>query len=530
MGSNLLLTSISDIALEMGDAPFGSNLKNSDYTDDGVLVVQGRNVTGRTFTWSNNRYVSLEKYNSIPRSHCFVGDLIFPKVGTIGKVGRLSACEGYDKYILSTNTMRLRVDPKKANPLFVYYYFTWTKTVNLIQAMNSKSVQPVFNFTTLKKFPIGLPPRRSQDFSAKILDSIDNKIELNQKNNQTLEKMAQALFKSWFVDFDPVFDNLLASIDFNLDNLETSLPDELIQKAQRRLAALNSLHNAAECKASLSALAHELQAQRPAKEVTKDATQAAVQVSEKTAETPVKANLNANPNILAQHANTHAHFPNEFEHNEQLGWIPKGWGVDKAEKVADIAIGKTPPRKQKEWFSDNPINNKVWVSIKDMGGNKTFIGDSSEYLTSESVSKFNVKVVPKDSVILSFKLTLGRVCITKCDLTTNEAIAHFVNPKHSMSKEYVYLYLKCFDYGSLGSTSSIATAVNSKIIKAMPFLVPNKTVLSSFKGSVENIFFKMDTLGSETTSLTKLRDTLLPKLISGELQIPDVATDDETVD
>ena len=521
MGSNLYVTSISDIALEMGDAPFGSNLKNSDYIDDGVLVVQGKNVTGRTFNWSNNRFVSLEKYNSIPRSHCFVGDLIFPKVGTIGKVGRLSACEGCDKYILSTNTMRLRVDPQKANPLFVYYYFTWKKTVNLIQAMNSKSVQPVFNFTTLKKFPISLPPRISQDFSAKVLDSIDNKIELNNQTNNTLEQMAQALFKSWFVDFDPVFDNLLASADFNLESLENRLPDELKLKAQRRLAALNSLENAVEYKTSLIALAHELQAQLP----TKEATQAAVQA----AETPVKANFNANPKILAQHANTHAHFPNEFEHNEQLGWIPKGWSVDKADKVADIAIGKTPPRKQKEWFSDNPLNNKVWVSIKDMGGNKTFIGDSSEYLTSESISKFNVKVVPKDSVILSFKLTLGRVCITKCDLTTNEAIAHFVNPKHSMSKEYVYLYLKCFDYGSLGSTSSIATAVNSKIIKAMPFLVPNKTVLSSFKGSVENIFFKMDTLGSETTSLTKLRDTLLPKLISGELQIPDVTIDEEVV-
>uniref|UniRef100_UPI0038F704D4 hypothetical protein n=1 Tax=Streptomyces galilaeus TaxID=33899 RepID=UPI0038F704D4 len=92
------------------------------------------------------------------------------------------------------------------------------------------------------------------------------------------------------------------------------LPDELKHKAQRRLAALNSLENATQCKASLSALAHELQAQLP----TKEATQAAVQVSEKAAETPVKPNFNANPKILVQHANTHAHFPNEFEHNEQL--------------------------------------------------------------------------------------------------------------------------------------------------------------------------------------------------------------------
>ena len=390
-----------------------------------------------------------------------------------------------------------------------------------IESYISGSTRPKITQGDLKKIPISAPSIEIRHAIAKFISEFDKKIELNRQTNQTLEQMAQALFKSWFVDFDPVFDNLLASADFNLESLENRLPDELKLKAQRRLAALNSLENAVEYKTSLIALAHELQAQLP----TKEATQAAVQA----AETPVKLNFNANPKILAQHANTHAHFPNEFEHNEQLGWIPKGWSVDKADKVADIAIGKTPPRKQKEWFSDNPLNNKVWVSIKDMGGNKTFIGDSSEYLTSESISKFNVKVVPKDSVILSFKLTLGRVCITKCDLTTNEAIAHFVNPKHSMSKEYVYLYLKCFDYGSLGSTSSIATAVNSKIIKAMPFLVPNKTVLSSFKGSVENIFFKMDTLGSETTSLTKLRDTLLPKLISGELQIPDVTIDEEVV-
>jgi type I restriction enzyme S subunit len=140
MAGDFAAVNVEDIALEMGDAPFGSHLKNDDYTDEGALVVQGKNVQGRVFDWTDKRHVSIEKWKSIPRSHCFPGDLIFPKVGTIGKVGILSKCPGYDKYLLSTNTMRLRVDLQKADPLYIYYYFTWSKIVNLIHALNSKSV------------------------------------------------------------------------------------------------------------------------------------------------------------------------------------------------------------------------------------------------------------------------------------------------------------------------------------------------------------------------------------------------------
>lgn len=523
MGSKVklgnLLSLLTDYHANGAYKKLKENVELFDEPDYAVMI-RTTNFEQNNFD-SNLKYISEHAYNFLEKSKVKAGDIIMNKIANAGSSYLMPDLNC--PVSLAMNLFLLRIDEDKANSTFVYLYLKLNE--DYVKSFANGSVTKTITKEAVRNLEIELPERSMQDYIVKVYMDYVSKLTLNQKTNQTLEQMVQALFKSWFVDFDPVFDNLLASADFKLENLETSLPDELIQKAQRRLAALDSLENAAEIKTSLSALAHELQALSP----TKEATQAAVQILGKTAETPVKANVSANPKILAQHANTHAHFPNEFEHNEQLGWVPKGWSVDKADKVADIAIGKTPPRKQKEWFSDNPLNNKVWVSIKDMGGNKTFIGDSSEYLTSESISKFNVKVVPKDSVILSFKLTLGRVCITKCDLTTNEAIAHFVNPKHSMSKEYVYLYLKCFDYGSLGSTSSIATAVNSKIIKAMPFLVPNKTVLSSFKGSVENIFFKMDTLGSETTSLTKLRDTLLPKLISGELQIPDVTIDEEVV-
>jgi len=269
MGSERQTLHIEEIAEAMGDAPFGSNLKNAHYTESGALVVQGKNVQGRSFDWSDKRHVDVEKWESLPRSQCKPGDLIFPKVGTIGKVGILSECEGYQQYLLSTNTMRLSVDSAKADPLFVYYFFTTPTTVNLIHALNSKSVQPVFNFTTLKRFQIELPPLSEQKTIAHILGTLDDKIELNRRMNATLEGMAQALFKSWFVDFDPVIDNALAA--------GNPIPDELAPRAEVR------------------------------KQVLANGT---------TQQGATDHPTLSDPQSL---------FPAAFQFTEELGWIPEGW-------------------------------------------------------------------------------------------------------------------------------------------------------------------------------------------------------------
>lgn len=149
----------------------------------------------------------------------------------------------------------------------------------------------------------------------------------------------------------------------------------------------------------------------------------------------------------------------------------------RADEYFDISIGKTPPRKEAQWFSMNPTDC-IWVSISDMGRCGMYIADSSEYLTHESVDKFNIKVVPDNTVLLSFKLTVGRVAITDGAMVTNEAIAHFKTDKPEIN-EYLYCYLKDFNYQTMGTTSSIATAVNSKIIKAMPFVIPTDAELGN---------------------------------------------------
>lgn len=206
-----------------------------------------------------------------------------------------------------------------------------------------------------------------------------------------------------------------------------------------------------------------------------------------------------------------------------FGLIPKNWCYKTLDEISDVAIGKTPPRKETWWFSEQ--EGVKWVSIKDLGNSGTYIFETSEYLTKEAIEKFNVKLIPKDTVILSFKLTVGRIGITTEEMVTNEAIAHFKLTENSViTKEYLYLYLKNFNYEELGSTSSIAKAINSKIVKKIPILIPNNKI-NEFKDLFENIFDKIKSNQLEINKLTKLRNTLLPKLMSGEIDVSKINCD-----
>lgn len=192
----------------------------------------------------------------------------------------------------------------------------------------------------------------------------------------------------------------------------------------------------------------------------------------------------------------------------------------RAEEYFDIAIGKTPSRKEHQWFTTNP-SDITWVSISDMGSCGTYISRSSEQLTKEAVDRFNIKIIPDNTVLLSFKLTVGRVAITHGEMTTNEAIAHFKTDKPFIN-EYLYCYLKDFNYQTMGSTSSIATAVNSKIIKAMPFVVPCDDEIKQFHAIAGPMFEQILNNQLENDSLVATRDALLPRLMSSELDISDL--------
>jgi type I restriction enzyme S subunit len=159
-----------------------------------------------------------------------------------------------------------------------------------------------------------------------------------------------------------------------------------------------------------------------------------------------------------------------------------------------------------------------WISISDMGTGSAYLFETSEGLTLEAIKRHNVKVVPANTVLLSFKLTVGRVSITTTEMCTNEAIAHFVTDDDSL-REYTYCYLKNFHYDELGSTSSISKAINSKIVKAMPFVKPSDDIVKAFHKVMKPIFDQIFTKQKQIQNLSQSRDRLLPKLMNGELEV-----------
>lgn len=194
--------------------------------------------------------------------------------------------------------------------------------------------------------------------------------------------------------------------------------------------------------------------------------------------------------------------------------VPEGWKKVRAEDYFEITIGKTPPRNETKWFSKGSLGKK-WISIADMGNSGVFIFQTSENLTNEAIESKNVKIVPANTVLLSFKLTVGRISITTEEMTTNEAIAHFVTD-NKFIREYLYLYLKNFHYDSLGSTSAISTAINSRIVKAMPIIIPPESLLENFSKLAARYFDKIKSLQNQIQLLQSARDKLLPKLMNGE--------------
>ena len=204
------------------------------------------------------------------------------------------------------------------------------------------------------------------------------------------------------------------------------------------------------------------------------------------------------------------------ENTKIVDGVPEGKKKKKAQDFFNMSIGKTPPRIEKKWFTDDK-DGISWVSISDMK-DATFVSYTSEKLTKEACDKFNIKIIPIGTIILSFKLTVGRVAITSIPMCTNEAIAHFSKEGNNW-RAYTFYYLRNYNYDSLGNTSGISKAVNSTIIKNMLFIMPSDNILDSFERHVNPYFTRINNLSNQIQLLTEARDRLLPKLMSGEIEV-----------
>ena len=222
----------------------------------------------------------------------------------------------------------------------------------------------------------------------------------------------------------------------------------------------------------------------------------------------IKKNNEINNNLSEQIKSIYDEIFNEYVDYKRL------------DEISNVTIGKTPPRREQECFTANK-NDIKWVSISDLGKSGMFVFDTSEKLTRESIDKYNVKVIPKDTVILSFKLTVGRTGFITENMTTNEAIAHF-DLNNKKLNNYLYCTLTYFNYSDLGSTSSIATAINSKIIKSIKIGMPSEEQLNKFNNLTSAMFKSIKNNEAENIKLSELRDALLPKLMNGEIDLDNI--------
>ena len=385
------------------------------YSKEGIRVVRGDNVTIGNLRWDTEKDKRWnEPFDKTEYYSLQANDIVIGMDGS--RVGKNKArIKEEDLPLLLAQRVACVRHNELAEQDYLYYNIFSKKFIDYVNSIHTGSAIPHISQKQIEDYKILLPNLETQRRIATILSSLDRKIELNNKINADLEEMAQAIFKNWFVDFEPFKDGKFV--------------------------------------------------------------------------------------------------------DSELGMIPEGWKVGRADDFYQINIGKTPPRKEHKWFSTNPAD-KIWVSIANMGNSGIFISDSSEYLTKEAVDSHNIIMVPRNTILLSFKLTVGRVAIADKELTTNEAIARFILSDDKYM-EYLYLYLKKYDYNSLGSTSSIATAVNSKTIKGMQMLQPSDNVIDAFHIQVNPIFEKIRSLTMENSRLSLLRDTLLPRLMSGELEVPE---------
>jgi type I restriction enzyme S subunit len=237
MSSDWRPTTIEEIAAPhpaaLATGPFGSSIGSKFFTDFGMPVIRGSNlsadVSARLFD-EGLVFVSDEKAKQFQRSMAKRGDLVFTCWGTINQVGLIDSRSKFDRYIVSNKQMKLSVDLAKADPRFIYYLFSGPEKQAEILDNGIGSSVPGFNLGQLKRHEILLPSLVEQIQIANLLEMLDDRINLLRETNATLEAIAQALFKSWFVDFDPVRAKMEGRAPEGMDEATAALfPDGFVE-------------------------------------------------------------------------------------------------------------------------------------------------------------------------------------------------------------------------------------------------------------------------------------------------------------
>ena len=358
------------------------------------------------------RFVSDDTYKTWFRSHPQPGDIIFVNKGT---PGRTALVPDPVDFCIAQDMMAFRVKKELVDNKYLLAVLRCREFQLFIANSQVGTIIPHFKKEQLKSLLIPLPSMEVQQRIGDFYYSFSQKIEVNKRINENLEQQAQALFKSWFVDFEPFKDG-------------------------------------------------------------------------------------------------------EFVESE-LGMIPKGWRVGTLDQIGEIIGGGTPSKAKQEYYTEKGI---AWLTPKDLSVSKEKFTSRGEIdITEIGYKNSSAKLMPRGTVLFSSRAPIGYISIAKNEICTNQGFKSIV-PKIA-GTAYIYYYLKSttkdIENKATGSTFKEASG---SLMKSLPLVISPKSVYEQFENLVEPIFSKQEILEDESRRLAELRDTLLPRLMSGELKINEI--------
>lgn len=392
-------------------------------------------------------------------------DVLLSHNATVGRVAVMPQVD--EPILIGTSLTHFRLDKSKILPTYLAAYFSGKDFQDQLAAVMSQTTRNQVPITSQRKLYIELPSIEIQAEIVKYIDSIDNKIRLNNKINQTLESIAQAIFKSWFIDFDPVRAKIVAK-------QEGKDPE---------LAAMCAISGKSEAEIE---------------QMAKD--------------------------DFAELQATAALFPDEFVDSE-LGEVPRGWVVSTVGEQVQTVGGGTPSTKNAD-FWDNGIHH--WTTPKDLSNlTDKILLTTERKITDIGLKKISSGILPKDTVLMSSRAPVGYLALAKIEVAINQGyIAILPNTKYSA--EYLIQWCEANMAEIKGRASGTTfQEISKKNFREISFVCPDEKVIAVYTRTAKTLYDEITLKAKEKQSLINLRDTLLPKLLLGEVEIPDFINEGE---
>lgn len=388
------------------------------------------------------------------------GDVVITTEAPLGEVAQLKS----QNVALAQRIVTLRGKKDFLNNDFLLYLLQSKHIQHQLEARSSGSTVKGIKQSELRKIELLIPPYKEQQKISKILKRIDDKIELNNQINQTLEAMAQALFKSWFVDFEPV-------------------------------------------KAKIEARA----AGADAEGVTLAAMEA---ISGQNAEALAKL-AQTDPERYAELKATAELFPDALVESE-LGEIPAGWEVKPLSHTVELIGGGTPKKSNPEFWN----GDIRWFSVKDTPNEgNVFVIDTELKITKLGLSKSSTKLLEEGTTIISARGTVGKLALVGKPTAMNQS-CYGVKGINGAGPFLNYFRLKqVVDDLKRNTHGAVFDTITRTTFDSVFTADTREEIKLKFEKTVENMMLKIKNNLSESQHLSDLRDSLLPKLLSGEITV-----------